>query len=165
MTFVTLNLVFPIILAVHNLDEYSRYDEFVHASPVRLPDYLTERRVVRNAAILLTLAVAVLAVLTDISGSTVLITFSRVAIFSLLLNGISHCVASVKRRTVTPGTLSAVFLVLPYCAVAIFNMRTSSVSMLGDAAIGALITPVAIVICLWLGYATARLAEPAREVL
>jgi hypothetical protein len=38
MTFVALNLLFPIVLAIHNVDEYSRYDDFIRAYHPRLSE-------------------------------------------------------------------------------------------------------------------------------
>ena len=167
MTFPTFDLLFPIILAVHNIDEYSRCDDFILAFHPRLSAKLRTRRVIRDAAILLTLAVGMLTALTYIYKSAVLITISKIAIFALLLNGIGHCVLSIKRRTLVPGTLSAVILILPYSAVAITIMHTSlgdsPWSLVGYAIFGALTAPLAILIFLWISYGFFWLTERAQK--
>jgi hypothetical protein len=63
MTLVNFSLLFPVVLAVHNIDEYNRYDDFVRSYPSWLAQKLT-RPIVRWAAVLLTLAAAVLVALT-----------------------------------------------------------------------------------------------------
>jgi exonuclease I len=64
----------------------SRHDDFIRAYHPRLSEKLTTRRVVRDAAILLTLAVAVLEALTYADKSDLLLTTSKIAIIALLLN-------------------------------------------------------------------------------
>jgi hypothetical protein len=162
MTFAVLNLIFPIVLAIHNIDEYSRYDDFVRAFHPRLIKKLTTRRAVRNAAVLLTLAVALLDAMTYVYKAAVLTMISKVSICALMLNGIGHCILSLRRRTLLPGTLSAATLVLPYSVIAIAIMRAdfgdSFWSFLRLAAFGALTAPLAIISFLWIGYGTARLS-------
>ena len=70
MSFVAFNLLFPIVVAVHNIDEYRGYTDFVRSYPSWLAKKLT-RRVLGWAAILLTLAVTALAVATYIFIRTV----------------------------------------------------------------------------------------------
>ena len=94
MTFAGLNLLFPVVLAIHNADEYSRYDEFVGAYQGRLARKLTARPAVRNAATLLTLSAAVLDMLTYVSQSYRWMAIARVAVFALMFNGLGHCVSS-----------------------------------------------------------------------
>ena len=161
MTFLVLSLLLPVVLAIHNFDEYARYDGFVRIYHSRLPERVTTRRVVRNAAILLTLAVAALGALTYTNRSPFLVALSKVTIFALLVNGIGHCITSLKRRTLVPGTLTAITLVLPYSVIALVVMRTnlgdSGWSLLRYAAFGALAIPLATISFLWLGYGVSRL--------
>jgi len=68
MTLVNFALLFPVVLAIHNIDEYIRYDDFVRSCPSWLAKKLT-RPIVRSAAVLLTLAAAVLVTLTYFNRS------------------------------------------------------------------------------------------------
>ena len=167
MTFIAINLLCPAVLAIHNIDEYSRYDDFVHVYHSRLATKLTTRRVVRDALILMTLAVAVLAGLTYIRQSAILVMLSKVSVFAIMLNGIGHCVLSLKRRTLVPGTLSAIAFVIPYSFIAIAAMRTSLgdsyPSLCIDAIYGALAIPVATLSFLCISYSFGYLAARAHK--
>ena len=54
MTVDVLVLLFPLVLAIHNLDEYLRYEDFIRAFHPRLPAKLTTRAAVFWAATALT---------------------------------------------------------------------------------------------------------------
>ena len=161
MTFVVLNLLFPVVLAIHNTEEYLRFDEFIGSYRSLLPERLTSRRVVRDAAILLTLAAAVVCWLTYKHQTARLLAISKVAILALMLNGVSHCILSVRRRRLMPGTLSAVLLVLPYAALAIAKMHTdcgdSARSFVLLAACGAIAVPIAVAASLSCSYGLSRM--------
>jgi hypothetical protein len=167
MTFVAVNLLFPVVLAIHSFEEYSRYDDFIRAYHPRLGKKLATRRVFRDALILLTLAAAVSGALTYAYKSAVLLAISKIAIFALLLNALGHCILSLKRRELLPGTLSAVALVLPYSAVAIVIMRASLGdsfwSLFRDAMLGLILAPLAILSLLGISYGLSRLtADPQK---
>jgi hypothetical protein len=159
MTFAAFNLLFPIVVAVHNIDEYRGYDDFVRSYPGWLAVILT-RQVVARAAVLLTLTVTALAVATYFYQNDVLLMASKIAIIGLALNCVGHCLLSLKRRALVPGTLSGMVLVLPYSVIAVLIMRTnlqdSFLAIFGCAAIGAIMVPIAIGSFLWLGYLLAR---------
>lgn len=167
MTFAAFNLLFPVVLAIHNIDEYSRYEDFVRAYHSRLAQRITTRRIVRDAAIMLTLTVAMLAGLTYLYQSAFLMMISKIATFALMLNGVGHCALSLKRRTATPGTLSAAALVLPYSVIAVAIMRTglgdSYSSLCNYAIYGALTIPLATLSFLWIGYGFTRLTAHTQK--
>ncbi len=164
MSFPALNLLLPAILAVHNLDEYCQYDNFVREFYGRLPKKLTTRRVFGGTAVLLTLVVLLLSALTYSLRSGTLVMISRVAMFALMLNGIGHCVLSLKRRTWVPGTLSAITLILPYSVVAIlatYSSGNSFLSLFRYAALSAITAPLVITACLFISYGFSRWAAHA----
>lgn len=72
MTFDYLVLLLPIVLAIHNVDEYRRFDDFVKTFHRWLGPRVLYRLVVFSAATLLTFAVAVLCALTFIYRSHVI---------------------------------------------------------------------------------------------
>ena len=159
MTFAAFNLLFPIVVAIHNLDEYRDYGDFIRSYPGWLADKLT-RKVVGWAAILLTLAITALAVATFFYQNGVLLMVSKVAIIGLGLNCLGHCFLSLKRRALVPGTLSGALLVLPYSVIAVFmmqsNLKDSLQALFGYAAICAIVAPIAIGLFLLMGYLVAR---------
>lgn len=161
MCFAEIFLGFPVVVAVHTLEEYMRYEEFVRASPVRLGKRFSTRRVFGGAGIVLTLGVGLLGCWDFFAGGGGSAEIARVAVFALLLNGVGHCVLSAWRRVWVPGTFSAIGLVLPYCVAAILRMRMefgdSYWGLLGDAGLGVVAGPVAIFACVWIAYEALRL--------
>jgi hypothetical protein len=157
----------PVVLAIHNVDEYMRFDDFVKAFHGRLGPRILNRQVVFSAATLLTLAVAVLCALTFIYRTPVLYFVSQAAIFAILLNAIGHCVLSVKRRSRTPGTVSAICFVIPYCSWAVLLMTTglgqSRREILLAALLGAAGMAPVIYLFLMLGLIFARIVPRVRR--
>ncbi len=154
MSFVAINLLLPAVLAVHQIEEVARFQEFSNSFPPCLPSRFRERSSILAAVILLTLAVSVLAIFTCMLRGSPWLPFSRMAIFALLLNGFSHCVRSVQRRKLLPGTVSAALLILPYGAIAVLLMRSSGLpmaSLLRDALAGAAMMPCVAVAFLTMG--------------
>jgi hypothetical protein len=156
MTIYTLNLLFPIILGIHNAEEYGRHDDFIRDYPARVARYVSPP-VVRAAMVWLTLAAAVVSVLAWIYRTSWLLDIALVADFALLLNAFGHIGRSMYRRSLTPGTVSAVCLVLPYSAVVTAMLRHSENMSWGRIAsllaLGVPAIPVTVAICLALGYA------------
>jgi hypothetical protein len=157
MDIATLTLFFPFILGIHNAEEYLRYDDFVRDYHGRVPARFLRRPVIRNAGVLLTLGAAAVCLLALLSQSEVLGQVFVVATFALTLNALGHIVMSLRRRSITPGTVSAVMLVLPYSALVIVVLRATTDAswrwMLRMAGLGALLIPLAVAVFLLLGYA------------
>lgn len=161
MTFGAVILLFPVILALHNLDEYVQHREFAGAYLSRLPERLRTRRVLAWSATLLTIAVTVLCLCAYFYESPALLWVSVVAIFALSWNAIGHCALSAVRRSLIPGTRSACFLVLPYSAAAIVLMHAdlgiAFQTLLAYAVLGAIAVPLAAIVFLALGFGLSRL--------
>ena len=149
-------VLLPFIAAVHNVDEYARYDDFVRAYHSRFLVKQVSRPAMRNTLVAVTLFVAVIAGLAYVHKGGVWVALCNITILAFMENAIGHCVLSLKRRTLVPGTLSAALLVLPYSIVAIAAMRadlaSSYSSLLLLAACGAVAMPLFIIGFIWLGY-------------
>ena len=163
-------LFFPVVLAIHNLEEYSRYEEFVRIYHTRLPIRLTARRTIFWATATLTAAAIFICVGAVVSKSQVLLLISKVSICALMLNAVSHCLLSLKRGRWLPGTRSACILVLPYSVIAVIALIVmgtsggdSPVSMLRYALLGAITIPFAVVGSLLVGSGIASLRGPGRS--
>ncbi len=154
-------MLLPLIAAVHNVDEYARYDDFVRAYHSRFLAKQVSRPAMQNALIAVTLFVSVIAGLAYVHKGGVYVALCNITILAFMENAIGHCVLSLKRHTLVPGTLSAAVLVLPYSIVAVASMRAdlarSYSSLLLFAASGAVAMPLFIVGFLWLGYGISRL--------
>ena len=160
MNILRLCVLFPLVLAVHNADEFRQYEEFVRVYHGRLAKRFVTKPVVQTAAILLTCAGVLLGVLTAVYRTPVLVDASFVASLALMLNACSHVVVSLKARTLTPGTLSALLIVLPYGALLLYVARLPWEAVLRFAALGLFVAPAAVVLFLFLGYSVTLLSHP-----
>ncbi len=152
MSVLGLCLLFPVVLAVHNAEEYFQYDDFVRVYHGGREKRFLSRPTVRNATILLTLAGAILGVFTLAYRSPSLINVSIVASLALMLNAPGHIYMSLKARGITPGTLSALLLVLPYSALLIRAAQLPWSTMMRLLLLGLLTVPATILLFLFLGY-------------
>lgn len=153
-------LLFPFVLAIHNADEYRDYDEFVRIYHGGLARRFITRPVVRNATILLTSAGVILGVLTWAYQSPVLVDASIIASLALMLNAFCHIAVSLKECALTPGTRSAVLLVLPYSLLLIRAARLPWVTLLRFTGLGLAVMPLAVIVFLLLGYLLLSLSGP-----
>lgn len=157
-------LLFPLVLALHNLDEYARYEAFVDAYHSRLPAKLTTRPAVFWAATTLTIAAAVICLSAFLWQRPVLLLVAKVSICALLLNAVGHCLLSLKRRRWLPGTVSACILVLPYGLIALIVIwksgGASAAAIIRYALLGAITIPLAVAVFLLVGNGIARLRAP-----
>ena len=161
-------LLLPIVMAIHNLDEYFGYEEFVGVYHSHLPIRLKARRTIFWAAATLTAAAVFICVGAVLSKSQALLLISKISICALMLNAVSHCLLSLKQHRWLPGTRSACILVLPYSVIALIVMGTiggdSPASMLRYTLLGAITIPLAVAGSLLVGSGIASLRGPGRSV-
>jgi hypothetical protein len=161
MNICALGLLFPMILAIHNAEEYFRHAQFARIFHSRLASRFLARPVIRMAMILLTIAATTLSVLAWIYRTPVLVDAVVVASFALMLNAFGHVMVSMRCRALTPGTISAAALVLPYSAAVIATLRMNegmSWAWMGRMALlGFPVIPVAVGVFMLLGYAVSLL--------
>ena len=160
-------LLLPIVLAIHNLEEYLQHEDFINTYHPGLSARLTARPATFWAITTLTAAVAFICVVAVLSKNQALLSISKISIGAVMLNAVSHCLLSLKRRRWVPGTRSACFLVLPYSVIALIVMRTgagdSPALMLRYALLGAITIPLAVGGFLLVGYGIASLRVPVRS--
>ena len=156
MNIYELGLLFPVILGIHNAEEYFYHGDFIHTYPSRVARFLS-KQVIRTAMVLLTLTAAIVSALAWGYRASWLLDISIVADFALMLNAFSHIGRSIRRRSLTPGLLSAVCLVLPYSAAVMATLRLSEGMSWEEiarlVALGIPTIPLAVAIFLALGYA------------
>lgn len=160
MTFGAVILLLPLVLSIHNLDEYTHHPEFARWQRSPLPERFATRRVFAWAAMLLTLTVAIVSLLTYRYEYPLLRSIWIVSMFALAWNALGHCALSAARRSLLPGTRSAGALVLPYAGIAIFALHVSLAipfrTLLEYAGLGALALPLAAGLFASMGYAVSR---------
>ena len=167
MTFAAVVLLFPLVLTIHNMDEYSQQSAFTEAYHSHVPARFRTKRVLGWAAALLSAAAAVLSLLTYAYANAPLRWLLEVSIFALFWNAIGHCALSAIRHTIVPGTRSACVLVLPYSIVAISVLHAGLAipvrALLGYAVAGAIAVPLTALTFLAMGYGVSRLTARAAD--
>ena len=164
-------LLFPVVFAVHNAEEYVRLDAFLLVYCSRLPVSLRKPSVVLSANVMLVAAAMLLSALTCLLASQRLVYWVNVSIYALLLNAVGHGIVSMKRGEMTPGTWSAVLMVVPYSVASLLRiqsyLRPTLRTLTELSLMGAVAGPAAIFLMLGLSYFLIRLggAWQARYVL
>jgi len=160
MRFAELMLALPAVLTVHHLDEVRGADSFTALYKRVLGARFGDPRVVKAALLLIPVAAVVLVVMNALRGDLALRLFCEVAVFAMLVNAIGHCGQSLARRTLLPGTVSGLAVVLPFCVVAISIMRAEfgdgAGSLLSYAALGLVAIPVVVGVSLITAYGLTR---------
>ncbi len=121
-----------------------------------------QRRAVSAAAVLLTLAATPIVSINYHHGTPSLQIICRISVFTLTFNACGHCVLSILRRELVPGTFSAIACTLLFSAIAIYAMHVDRgdtfPSLAKYAAAGALALPATVFLSLLCGLAYTRVA-------
>jgi hypothetical protein len=161
MTFNALAVLFPIVLAIHNIDEYAGYEEFIATYHARLPNCFTDRASIFSAATALTITAALVCLAALKWQAPFLVQLVKISICALLLNAFGHCALALKKHKWLPGTRSAVVFVLPFGALSLILMRTSigdsTADLLRYTILGAITIPVVVAVFLCVGFGISRL--------
>jgi Protein of unknown function with HXXEE motif len=151
-SFPALYLVFPLVLGVHNLDEYTHAQRRLANPQLQAHSSFFRSDVAQFAMILLTVASCLVALLNYTTRTMGMAIVAELSVFSLFFNAVGHIILSIKHRAWGPGTRSATFLVLPYTMAALTIMTRGSgqaVLALWPLAVGGLVAlPAAILIAL-----------------
>ncbi len=161
MNFDLIMLLYPAILAIHNIDEIRGYEKFSSAFHQRLDPRLKNRQVFGTAAWVVTSMAVFLAIANYLYPISTLQLIAESAIFALLINVVAHCAMSLATRSLVPGTATALFVVTPYSALALIAMRSDFIrgngALFRYAGLGAVILAVATIVSLLVAYAIVAL--------
>jgi hypothetical protein len=153
-------LLLPVVLAVHNAEEFAQYDRFARTFQGRIPSVLTTRKVSGGAMLLVTVAAAALAGAAHCTESEPARAAVKVAVFAIAWNALGHGVLSLRERAVLPGTVTALLVVLPYGVLAVHAMREqdgdSARRLLFFALTGAVALPTVVLAAAALSYGALR---------
>jgi hypothetical protein len=152
LSFRALYLLFPLVLTLHNLDEFrDSRSRSPPPIPLRWLPRHSQREVMRLAMILLTLASVGVAVCNYLGRDSIAMV-AELSVFALLFNAVVHLSISLRARSFTPGTRSALILVLPYCVVTIVALHQdagrSAEALLPLALAGLIALPLTIILTL-----------------
>lgn len=151
-----IGLLLPIILILHNIEEYRSFDEFKTFYLKKMNPKLLHRKVFGYALILLTLFVSALCISNYLMNRPLLQFATTLVALSLLINGMHHCISSLRMRKMLPGTLSSIFLFIPCTVVYLIYLERETPFGLFDlvrwSILSMILMFVAIRLSLWTGY-------------
>ena len=169
MSFRAINLFFPVVLAIHNVEEYAGFDEFARSYQCSPIEKIMTRPVMRGALLMLTAGAAVNSAATFKADRGMPCVLSRVGTFSLLFNAVGHCLLCFVRRRSAPGTVSSILVILPYSALAVAAMLTPRKKrrsfLVRYAVLGAISLPVITISSLIVSYALLKAVRAIRAAL
>lgn len=154
-------LLLPVVLAVHNAEEFAQYDRFARTFQGRMPIALRTRTVGGGAMLLVTVAAAALARAARSKENGPARAAVKVAVFAVVWNALGHSVLSLRERALLPGTATALLVVLPYGVLAVHAMREqdgdSGRRLLFFALAGAVALPTVVLAAAALSYGALRI--------
>ena len=148
--------VYPMLLAtvflMHNLEEMIFFD--------RMPKFRYAKKIFNRRSFLFSLTVlSILAIFFAVWGylyrSPIVQNVNIVVLFSLTINAIQHGLLSIWYRRIIPGTLTALFLVLPVSALffmKLYELKALTCwSFVGYLILSPTVMIASILITLWVG--------------
>jgi len=147
---------YPLLLAaiflVHNLEEYIFFD--------RIPKFRYAKKIFNRKSFLfsivvLSLLVVFFSVWDYLSSNPIVRNVNIIVLFSLTINAIQHGLLSIRFRRVIPGTISALFLVLPVSALyfmRLYELKSFDLwSFVEYLALSPAVMVILLLITLWFG--------------
>lgn len=114
MKTVVLGLLLPVILILHNAEEYWSFEEFKKTHLRFIKEKFRQRKIFLYALVILTTCASGICISNYFVGGRTFQFVTTIIVLSLFLNGIQHCISSLWARKILPGTISAAFLLIPY---------------------------------------------------
>ena len=149
-------LFFPAVFILHNIEEYRSFEVFNAFYLKAINSKFRHRMVFLYALIILTVFVSGLCISNYLMTSRILRFATTIVSMSILTNGIQHCISSLWARKILPGTISAIFLLIPCSAVyLVFLEKETQFSVLdivGWFIISMIVMVLSIRASLWIGY-------------
>ena len=141
---------------LHNIEEYRSFKDFKAFYLKKINEKLRHRKVFLYALILLTFFVSGICISNYLIASQTLQFATTLIAVSLFINGMQHCIFSVWTRKILPGTISAIFLLIPCSAIYLVFLEKEMPFGLIDIAtwsiVSAILMLLAIHASLWIGY-------------
>lgn len=165
MSFCGAMFILAIAFVVHNFEEWLGFDHFREVFLGRLDTRLKDHFVFGAALVFLSAAVLGVTLFECVFDMTLVHCLSRISVLEIGLNALWHCGLSLYRRQLVPGTLSALFLLVPLAATAtclMFHMGDTAFEFGLYVVISVLLLPVFVYSSLWAGYAAKWLLAKVR---
>ncbi len=151
-----LGLLLPVVFILHNIEEYRSFEDFKAFYFKTIHVKLRHRKVFGFALLILTLLVSLICIANYLATNSFLGFATTIVAMSLLINGIQHSVCSCLARKLLPGTISAIFLLIPcsivYLAFLEKETQFGISSIISWSLVSVVSMFVSIHISLWIGY-------------
>lgn len=158
-----LGLFLSIVFIVHNIEEYRSFEDFKAFYLKAINSIFHHRTVFLYALIILTIFVSGLCISNYMLTSQALRFATTIVAMSLLTNGIGHCISSVLNRNILPGTISAIFLLIPCSVVYLVFLEKETLfgvfDILGWFLVSMIMMFLSIRASLWIGYLLYKRSE------
>jgi hypothetical protein len=149
-------LFLPVVFIVHNIEEYRSFEKFKTFYLKAINSKFRHRTVFLYALMILTIFVSGVCISNYLMTSQILRFATTIVAMSLLANGIQHCISSLWARKILPGTISAIFLLIPCSAIyLVFLEKETQFSILdivGWFIVSMIVMFLSIRASLWIGY-------------
>lgn len=123
------SLLFPLLFIAHNLEEMRRIEAFKQTYFRFMIPKFRDCALFKRATIFLSIFVAIIIGLNYLMTSYFLEVLSIFIFFAILMNALQHIGMSLWVRRMTPGTYTAIFLLVPYAILLFFLSRTLQLSI------------------------------------
>ena len=146
----------PLIFIIHNIEEYFTFNHST-VSPLKfIGAEFCDRNVFLYAVTILSVGIIAFMTLNYLYISQFFQLMSIVILFSILINGLEHFIGSIFYKTVLPGAVSAVLLMIPFSIYGLFMGRDEIFGSIKGALtyilVSIVIMFVSIFISFWLGF-------------
>ncbi len=118
-----LSLLLPIIFMIHNMEEYLFYEKFSNCFALIKPKCNNSKRSFGWAIVLLSV-LTILIIGTDYFIANKITTFLKIiTAVAIFVNAIQHVTYTVFFRKILPGTITSIFLIIPYSVTFIITIK------------------------------------------
>lgn len=119
----TFSLLLPLIFILHNIEEYVSFDQFKEFYVKLAGKILADRNVFFIAIIFLSIIAVTIIIANYFLHNYYLQLAAVITVFSIFFNGLQHCFGSLVFKKLLPGTLTSIFLIIPFTIIFIFKLK------------------------------------------
>lgn len=106
-------LFLPLIFILHNIEEFRSFAVFKEFYFKKINKKLKHKRVFFYSLVILTVFVSGICIGNYFASSQAVHLMTTLIAMAFLINGLQHCITSLWMHKVLPGTISALFLLIP----------------------------------------------------
>ena len=121
-----LKFLMPIIFMAHNAEEYLSFDKFKDYYAKFVGKKFSEPQTFLGAVSLLSVFVTTIIGVDYYCRNKTTDNLTKITFFSILINGIQHCISSLFFKKMLPGTFTSILLIFPYSIAYLMEMKKQS---------------------------------------